>query len=574
LEDEMNFSRRQFMKAGGGLAAGVILDTKMSSAQKLVDLIVKQTMRDAMAGGQALSAKYINISMPGAPPRWQFDQFLQLKSTESVAFNPMVATTYSASNGTYQNSKYQTFNYKGTMVPSLWGTNAFNASGGARPMSTLLDNIIVFRGYGTGVDGHPTNGIRQTNPVPGAGSISGHMADSSSTLFKALQFPNLGSESGYSSTLGTALTALSYQGKVDYISLLLNPFGTRSETTNINQLRSRYADLVTGAQTTLSALATTDHADFPAVALDQQQALLKIKNGIADLEQAWGPLFTKYAQIVRNNFLDRSTAGLNDKPVLTGQDDGSSGESVWSYFDGTTYFPEANQDVRDWVTNFDYVPIASAFALGEFVVARGLTSAYELQILQPGGISFSSVRTAGSHSHSPSIRNTNLTFDQHVTGIGVGLYLNSCLYRMLAGCLLELTDQLKAAGVYNNTVIHLTQDFGRSPKSSGGGQDHGYDSMIASVFTGMQTAGPLVLGNILASGSNGELPSANYPGCFGFKAPTNVSGTIVSLTPAHVASSIAVLLGLPDNPWKNTSAPLLSLNNGVPTSQAESKMIS
>lgn len=554
----MNPSRRNFLLQSSLAAGSGYWLAQSAAVQKLVQAILADTFRAQAAG--LVESKYVCVMMPGAPPRWIFDHLLATKPSEIIRASPMAATAFVSSGGTYTSASHQAVSYNGFSVPPLWNTNVTSASGSQRPLSELLNHLIVFRGFGTGVDGHSANAAYQTNPVPAAGSISGHMADHSQTIFKAMQFPNLGQSSGYSSILGTGLTTPLFTGQnTNYISQILYSFSNRSETSALNSLRQTYSALVSDAQRVLQVAATKDHSDFRPVHADYQQAVEKIKVGVNNLTEVWDSTYGKYLNIAQRTFKDRSSPGFNDKPIITSNDDGNI-ESPWSLQgEAEVIYPAGGQDIRDWVNQVDVSSMAATFALAEFVLTTDMVSAYEMNILQPANLIGNFVRGA-SGSFGGSVQKVNhLIFDQHGTGLMTGLFLNSCLFRSLGACLLELVDRLKETKTFNQTAIHLTQEFGRIPRDTLGGSDHGFDGMISSVLTGLQQSGPAVVGNILSQGSNGVFNST-YSGAFGYKAPTMVSGLPTLLTPAHVASTFSYLLKLPNDPWGNVAAPLVTVN--------------
>lgn len=565
-------SRRELLLGSASLLGTSYFAAQLPPIRKLIDVILADVIRTAGANGQTVTSKYIYMPFPGAPPRWVFDQFLKLSPTDTINPSIMASTIYTSSGGSYQGAAYQTIDYKGMPVPPLWGTQVYTASGGKRMLSDLLDCMITFRGYGTGVDGHTANAAKQTNPISSIGSVSGHMADHSATLFKAIQFPNAGGFSGYNSIIGTGLTALAYTGRQDYATQVLAAFGSRGETAALNALRGRYSDYISDAQNILRGLASVDHPDFQPTSDDQRNALVKIKLGVQNIDQVWSGLFNKYLSIAENTFRDRTVPGFTDQPIPVGQDTGAN-ETLWSLqTDFGVLYPTPGQDIRDWANQMDLSLIASTFALAEFVITNDLSSSYEMYLDYIHGLTGSFIRDTNGPFASPVSKTTSFVVDQHQTGIMASLFPTACLFRAVGGCILELIESLKAKNLFSSTVLHLGQDFGRLPRNTGGGSDHGFDGMISSIFTGLQSGGPKVIGNILSEGSNGGAPSG-YSGTFGYKAPTMVAGVSTMLSPAHVTSTLAQLLRLPSNPWGNVAHPLIVVDGSSLQYQAEAKLV-
>jgi hypothetical protein len=574
----MNNSRRKFLKNAGSAAGGAVLAAHLPPVEKLVQLILRDTLSKAHADSG--TSKYIYVDLYGAPPRWVFDQFLESKTGQSIDPSPMAATNYVSSAGSVTGTEYRTTPYKGVPVGPIWNTQVATSSGTA-PLSNLLDNMIVIRGYGSGIDGHPSNSVRQTRPLPGLGSVTGYVADSSSTLFKAIQFPAagvVGTISGFASILGTGETVLYPQpNHPNYVDQLLSAFGSRAETAPINALRDQYSALINSAQNVLSTAEQSDHPDFGPVAVDQRAAIQKIKDGVSGLDADWNSLYTKYLNIANASFFG-TAPGFNDNQITVPADVGYTGndnaDSPWTvHADIGRLWPTAGQDVRNWVNpnTLDLSSWAATFALAEYVVVHNYVSAYELYVAQPAPVTFAINHPAGVNSPY----STPLLFDQHFMGLMPGLFLTACTFRALGACLLELVNVLKAKGLFSNTVIHMAGEFGRLPRNTKGGSDHAFDGMVSSILTGLQTTGPLVLGNILYQFSPTDpLYQAGYTGTFGYKAPTTVAGQSgILLTPVHVASTLASLLKLPVNPWINFAAPLVTVGANSVSAQCSAEVV-
>ena len=567
----MKQSRRSFIQA-----SGILLGASTANAAPPIAELASLLLGAATSRGEdadVVDRNYLNINLFGSPNRWVFDQFLKTKASETINAAPMVSTRLSATNGSYTDAEYATVDYKGVQVPPVWMTQVRSGSG-SRSMSELLEHMIVFRGFGSGVDGHPGNLVKQFLPLPSAGSTTGNMADHSGALMKAIQFPSgLSSTTAFASPKGLGASAIGYGGPpTNAIRTLMNPFIKRPENNNLEMMRTRYKDLVGLAQGVLNQHASNSAKQIASVQSDQEKALKTLREGLEDLDSAWAGLFGKYKNVVEGSFRDRA-AGFSDLPI-PGNDDGTSGEMKTSIISGNVFFPPSTFDIRNTVNEAQLDVMAQSFALAEFVFTRGLTNAMEIGQFDPNNLksTFSRDNAAGKYA-APIERVYGYQFDEHNTGAVSSVFLSSCLYRALGAGMAELVSVLKAKDLFKKTVIHVCSEFGRAPRDSGGGSDHGFDSMVASVFTGMRTGGPLVLGNINRSGTNG-IYGANYAGTFGWKAPTNIQGSGTTfLQPGHVASSIAVLLGYKHNPWTNTASPLLYLDNGNAIGKASGDIV-
>lgn len=538
----MKKSRRDFLlKSSLAIGSGV-LASRLPPVEKLVSIMSQNFLKKAIAANDSPLVNYVSINLYGAPARWCFDQMLQTKDGQNILPNPMVATRLVENGATYTDARYSVVDFKGVKVPWLWSTQVASAKGGSRPLNDLLKHMIVFRGYGTNVDGHPSNFAKQTNPVSGAGSVGAHVADHSAKIFRALQFPPLFSASGFSSIKGTGLSVL-FQGaaKTNYAATLMQPFTSRTESKVVETLRKRYSNFVDEAQDQIRHLTSQQIQGLNPLNIDFDNSLKTLADGIQDLDNSWTTLYQKYEKLVMTTIKDRTVPGLSDLPVIATQN------TVWQIDLGTgkTIQPNTGSDIRDWYNNVSCEMMISTFALAEFVLTRGYGSTIELSNFAPSNLIgfFDGATTASTGIH---------IFDQHAYGKVPTTYMNSVLFRSLGSCLLELMDQLKSAGEFEKTFFHMVQEFGRIPRNDGTGSDHGFNSMISSLITGCHDDRPIVLGNISKGDTTGT-----YTGTFGNWAPTNVGGSNLYLGPAHVTSTIANLMQFTLNPWGNVAQPLI-----------------
>ncbi len=539
----MKSSRRNLLIKSSLVAGTGILTSHLPPVEKLMNLISQHLFRRAIAADAEAQVNYISINLYGAPARWCFDHMIQTKAGQNRIGNAMVMTKLVGDVSSYTSGDYSLVDYKGVQVPWIWSTSVASADGSKRPLNDLLRHMIVFRGYGSNIDGHPSNFAKQTNPVGGAGSLGGHVSDHSNKIFRALQFPPFFSTSGFSSIKGTGLSIL-FQGAAhsNYAANLMQPFTSRGDSKSVRALRDRYSSLIVEAQDQLRHLASQRIQGMEPLNLDFDNSSKTLADGIQDLDSSWTALYQKYESLVMTTIKDRTVPGLSDKPVVATQN------ILWQADIGAGggLQPNSGSDIRDWYNNVNCEMLISTFALAEFVLTRGYGSCLELGGLTPtnlmGFFGGSGQTTTGIH-----------TFDQHATGQVPTLYMNSVLFRSLGACLLELIDQLKAAKEFERTYFHIVQEFGRLPRNDGTGSDHGFNGMISSVFTGCNNDKPIILGNIAIGNPNGI-----YSGTYGTWAPTNLDGNTVYLSPAHVTSTLANLMQFSKNPWGNVASPLIN----------------
>lgn len=569
----MKVSRRNFLQQsgliGGSLALPVVSHGLPPVAQLATYII--EGARARAAGSEYVDRNFLNINLFSSPNRWVFDQFLRVKATDDVDASPMAVTRYTSSNGAYTNAEYATVDYKGVQVPPLWKTQVRGGQGN-RSLEELLEHMIVIRGFGSGVDGHPGNLVKQFLPIPSAGSTTGNMADRSKALMKAIQFPShLSGITAFASPQGLGASAIGWGWGVNGFKSLMNPFDKRGDAQALEAVRSKYKDLVQNAQAILNQHAAASSDQMTAVEADQASAAKTLREGLEDLDAAWASLYGKYKNIIEGTYRDNGIPGLSDQPIPAR--DNGQGETEFSIQSGPIFYPANGFDIRNLRNTAQLEVMVQAFAMAEFVFTRKISNAMEIGGFEPQNISGSMARDNGRVYSSPENQTFGLSMDEHQTGRMSTLLLDSSLFRALGAGMAELAAVLKARGEWEKTVFQVTQEFGRAPRNSGGGSDHGFDSMISSLYTGQRTGGPLVLGNILRSGTNG-LYGDNYSGTFGHKTATKIQGSgDAVLQPAHVASSLAVLLGFGHNPWANTAAPLLYVDNGQVHAKASAEVI-
>lgn len=557
-------SRRRFLRDAGLLIGGSALASRLPPLETLAKIATEAVFSRATASIER-ERFFLNINFFGAPNRWVFDHWLRTKPGQNIIGNASIATRMGGGS-TYDHAIYETVDYKGVQVTPMWMTSVVGANG-TRPLSELLDHLIVVRGYGTGIDGHPTNLLRQTRPLNSLGSTSGYLAEQSKTLLRAVQYPASGI-TGYASEKGLGLTMLHDRSGNPAHNLaddLLFPFGARAGLEGVQSLRVRYDEVIEKVRFALNQRGPASSST--TVAADNESALRMIQKGLNDLISVWPSLYAKYERIMIGTLRQRDVPGFSDKPVVCPADDGS-GDSPYAVDVGAERLQlQPGFDLRQVFDSAQMVRTIQGFAMAEFVLTHKLSATMEIPFVSVGNLSAQFRRPAGAPAEvypSPATRNWEYNSDQHGTGSFASTYMNAAIFRALSAGLLELFDRLKAtrhgAGqLFDHTVVQLLQDFGRSPRTTGGGADHGWDNMICSVLTGLHRGGPRVVGNISHSQTYADI----YGGTIGYKAPVRLDGRDVVPSPLHLASSMASLLGLHHNPWINLASPLFSESNGV-----------
>lgn len=554
----MKYNRRHFLKQSIATSSLGLLSTQIPPVSQFLKLISDNIFNKANASNYGKSPNYIAFHLSGAPARWCFDQFLKTQNSQNIISNLGVATHLIGDNNSYANAAYSTIDIDSLPLPPLWNTTVNSSIGNQRSLRELLPHLISFRGYGTGVDGHAANSSRQTNPTPGIGSTTGHVADRSNKLFRAFQFPNLDSFSGYNSVQSTGLNILSANNTSNLFNQLLSPFTQRNDTLPLQFIKVKYGNEINEFYKQIRFAKSQKFSGLSPLSLDFDNSIKTINEGISDLEQTWPSLYSKYEKIIIDTLRDKTTKGFSDLPIYCPN-------SALSNMDvnGKLVRPNTSFDLRACYNTANCFNLISSFALAEFVITRGYCSAMEFGKLQPTNL-------MGYFNGETDPIQFSLEFDQHNFGVIPMTYFNSMFFRAFGAGLLEFIDQLKKINVFDNSFIHLVQEFGRTPRNDGSGSDHAFDGMITSIFTGANTLKPIVVGNI----SKGESPdSFNITGTYGNRALTEVNGKLQLLTPAHVTSSLASLMKLDFNPWANVAPPLLNYSGDALISTTSGEIV-
>ncbi len=74
----------------------------------------------------------------------------------------------------------------------MFSQQVYSSNSQRRALSDLLDNMLVIRGFASGIDGHPFNAVVQQAPLGGVSTLSGLAAESSVSTFDAVQWPGRG----------------------------------------------------------------------------------------------------------------------------------------------------------------------------------------------------------------------------------------------------------------------------------------------------------------------------------------------------------------------------------------------
>ncbi len=507
--------RRDFLHAGlAALGAGAM----------------QATVRPATGWAQAAgSRRFVSIQLPGAPPRWMYDFFPTAYGNENfnLAGNRSIASHYASANGRYVRPDFSTVSMKGINVPPYWQQQVPASGGGLRPVSGLLDNLLSLQGVSTAVDGHETCQRLHWQPVAGAQSRSALAADANDVPLPAV------TSQVVTYTFQSA-RAKSFVPIPDLeenpLSRLLQPFLT---------------PLPPGTPAVRAAEAALD-ADAEAWSRTASETRSSQANALTLFARGFGDLDAVFAQrrAVYRDLIDRSLSNNLVLPGFTDLPVGGTGSRGQQYRIGEQERVET-PDLRDmFAPEVDIPGLADQFVVIEFLLREDLSRSVAIgsePLVGMGG------------ANNPY---EEQQFDEHDIGVMLSLITNAKFYTALSSCLLELIDQLRAAGVFDDTIIEVAGEFSRSPLPEGEGSDHGWPGKVSS-FYGGRIQGPHVIGNIYSSppADSGFDP---YPGTWGYGAP--VDGVQSILTLNHEIATLAAMLGVPSP--TNAAPSLVTVDGG------------
>lgn len=471
------YDRRKFLAHTTGYLA---LGMSASPVAALFSSVIGGMSNKAWAQAAGLNPRnYVFIQQSGAPARWMFDMFLTPYSTTNFVENPMVRTRFTSVGGLYTNPTYETVNIHGINVPWMWKFDVPRSGGGNRPLSDLLQKMLVIQGATTNNAGHGPSQQMQFLPNGATQSTLALSADATSAPFAAIN----NNASGFQFLSRAQKTAQPLaNSNNNMLETLLSPF-TQGGSVPYRQRKVLINAALNATMSELDVLAKDGHPGAGSVVQNREAAAELVADSVSSLASAWNGLLAKYRDLVSRALLTPGLDGINDQPV--------GGEGTRDKRYDLNEMIVTAPDMRTLVTSQTTVGrLAEGFALAEFVITNGLTTALTIG---PGNISGLSL--VGNSSNG-------MSNDQHTTGVFPTLLLSILTYRAIGACLLELIDRLTAAGKFNDTLIEIAGEFNRSARNSGTGSDHGWQGRSSAFYCGSFN-GPLCLGNLVSMRNGG-----------------------------------------------------------------------
>lgn len=533
-----SMSRRDLLKALGSLPLSIPM---ASLVQVLLDGAVQK------AHAAVTGKRYVYIGTPGGPPRWMFDHLLTPYDTTAYLPNGGVGTVgVDSGTGKYTSLKYSvspvTVNGQTLNVPPLWKSMVPTPTGTA-PLSSLLANMMVIRGINVGIDGHSAAEQLGFQPAGATYTVMGLVADASTGCpMKALRsgFSNF----KFNSATGVTPTVSSGSGATK-ITRLLDPF-TSTASTAFKTPKDKVRAQLDAAVAALDAFAESQHPGAIYLKNSRADADAMMARAASEIKPKWDAIFAKYVGLVQQG-LQVQVAGLTDKPVGdTRPPISTATESIRYQFDNQTGLENhmTPVDIRASVSaTTDVSAMAESFALAELAITLGLSNSVAVAIGHLEKLTVNGVTSA------------KFTSDQHFSGALVSTYFNTKLWAAMGTCLVELVSVLKAANLFDQTVIHVGSEFNRTPSHDLGGTGHGWQASSATILSGMVKS-PMVIGNILMRDPSGRV---GQQGTWGVGAPS-INGR--TLDPADLANALALMLGVPQIVKRSSDNDIIALSAG------------
>jgi hypothetical protein len=472
-------------------------------------------VNNAVAADTGTSVRrYLHVQRFQAPPRWNYDLFLR-PFGEEVRPNGSIGTVYQESGGRYVSIEYKTIQSHGLQVPHLWSINVPAASGGFRPMNELLSHMLQIRGMNA-LDPEHEQATKNSFFPPGSVIGLGGLGSDYST--KPIPGVAVDPKSYiHGSANGTLPVILN--SRRNPFKDLLDPYkysGGEASSLYRDQLKEnlRLVDLAIE-----NALKSRGQG-FDAISKAKRSAKDLMMKNLSELEEQWLSLLQTYEDLVSRS-LALEIPRISDLPI------GKESERGSEYNLDLQESPANSADLRDMITPRTYIEgLAANFALADFILINNLSNSVTLQ---PG------------YMRDIQINRNSIGFvhpDEHNTGRIPSLLLNAHYDAALSSCLLQLISRLKAAEIFNDTVIQVGSEFNRLPRDDGGGSDHASFGASTVFYSGM-ISGPMVIGNIVFGDKEGK-----YRGTCGEGATNQDIGHKI-LDVGYIPPTLSTMLGVP-----------------------------
>ena len=571
----MSQNRRDFLKNLGASAPASLMT--VGFLDQLLLGVVQGFVNRAWAESQVnLPRNYFHIHLQNGWNRTVFDSFLTPTPTHKAAdrfeANPGVGNVFKKdSSGNITGIEYKTFSHRGVEAPWMWQFDVRTGTGSRRPLSDLLENMAVIRGFNSGFDGHEFNLQKVTFPEPSGLSLSGALADKSSTPFSAIGGSGV---NWFRSGTGSAISFANFSGNV--LTNLRKSFDyTSIASTAPLTKKSQYADAIERATTSVKTLVKGNGPQANILKKNLENAEKLITGSVEDLSSIWNSLVLRYTTVINdsanpNILYPSGLVDIFDNPVVSPVLEGANPFRFSA--NGDCMHMHAGQDIRAILTTPDGANVLSMgrlaqhFAIAEYLFTRQLSTVYTTTFNELNNLNFKAVDAqSGTTDTSVAITQGDTSkvrlgynTDEHDTGAYSSVLVHTCAYRGIGAAILEFREKMRRSqtsqgkNLWEETLIHMTSDFARAPKKNALGSDHGWWGHTASIFSGSFTNGPVITGNIQVQNRGASETSSvvnTYSGTWGAAAKVDFGSEKEYASLKHVLASISQVLRLNPNPW-------------------------
>jgi len=423
-------------------------------------------------------------------------------------------------------------------LPFIWAQTiprAASRGGGFVPMSNLLTNTMMARGFWNPFDSHEIGSIQISRPSVTAPSIAGMLIDqidgSRSPIPAVAGEHDLAGATFYSRT--KARKVARYRRSDNFlnpIATIMDPFRANAGMLGLLDKKDQFSALFNDALSAVAQDARRLDPGSESILSSLSGAEALFRRNFGNLTDVYNSLYAKYMGLMNacsvQAYLSSAISPIASSP----------------YRSGETLGVIATTDLRTIVQPNSHIGyMASAFALGEFLITNNLSKAVTVYAEGTNGLQFTAVRDGVTTIHQ------GIPNDQHGYGVAATIPSNNFYARCVAACTYEMSLALKDVNLFDSTVMKVGSDFPRSPSNDGSGSDHAW-SANGFMLTSGAIKKPSVIGNIArspyAAPSNPALRS--YIGTWGEGSTHNhegSNGTYLNL--GHYASSICTALNIP-----------------------------
>lgn len=503
------YSRREaLIGAVGGVCA-------LGPLQVLVANMLGGMVNKAYAEASGITPRnYVYIYLGGGPQRWVWDPLLAFDDPSKIVTNPGLITKFIADGaGNYTSGEYATTLQKGANMPWLWQYDIPTSAGPTVPMNSLMDSMLVMLGIDVNNPAHTGATHEAYFPLGIPNSLTSLSADVSSAPIPHISIN--GRASMFKSKKGK--TGIYTSARRSALEDLLSPF-TLSQSSSFQLEKNKIDAELRKVASNFSKYARKAHPGAVSLLPNKSNAEELMIKSFGNLTTVYLTLYNKYRDLI-NIITDpfvQNLAGISDRQV--------GPDSV----------------LLDSVKVGTLNGIAGRFAMTEFLILNKLTQS----------ITFNATNFSQS---DPNLVRFN--HDSHSEDALVNTLSTTFFNLAMGACLNELKSQFTTAGVYDDTLIHISGEFNRNPRADGSGNDHGYKNGSSTFFSGAIKKFQVIGNTSINSGSN------SHPGTYGVKASNPVYG---ELNLGHVAASVATMLKTASPVTSNPS--LVEEKNGEITS--------